>query len=174
MKATGVVRRIDDLGRIVIPKEIRRTLRIRDGEPLEIFVDKEVIGLKKYSPMESLKEMATSFVETISPLISSSILITDRDNIIAISSAHKRHLGDAISFELERMIDERETVVEKSPRQVSINGEYQEYAYAITPILVNGDSIGLVILFSKDKNLVEIDEKLATLVAQFLGKRIEE
>lgn len=173
MKATGVVRRIDDLGRIVIPKEIRRTLRIRDGEPLEIFVDKEIIGLKKYSPMEDLKELASSFVDTISPLIQSNILITDRDQIVAISNTYKNHLGESISKELERIIDEREMVVEKSFKKIE-GLDDQEYSYIISPILVNGDSIGLVILFSTMKPLSEIEEKLSILVSQFLGKRIEE
>ena len=83
MKTTGVVRRVDDLGRIVIPKDIRKSLRIRDGETLEFFVDKETISLKKFSTSEDLSEMAQSLLDTIHMTISKSIFVTDRDKVVA-------------------------------------------------------------------------------------------
>ena len=90
MKTTGVVRKIDDLGRIVIPKEIRRTLKIRDGESLEIFVDKEMIALKKYSTMEDLQEVTRKLLDAISNTTSKNIFVTDRDKVIAGSGELKK------------------------------------------------------------------------------------
>ena len=89
MKTTGVVRRIDDLGRIVIPKEIRRNLRIRDGESLEIFVEDEMIALKKYSSMNDLNDICKDLVNTINQVLLKNVLITDRDSVIAISGNNK-------------------------------------------------------------------------------------
>jgi AbrB family transcriptional regulator (stage V sporulation protein T) len=98
MKSTGVVRRVDDLGRIVIPKEIRRTLRIREGEALEIFVDNEDIILKKYSPMESIEDAAARYVDSFNQVIKHSVIVTDKDRVIAASgSLKKRYLGKQIT-----------------------------------------------------------------------------
>ena len=94
MKSTGVVRRVDDLGRIVIPKEIRRTLRIRDGESLEIFVDREMIALKKFSKMSDMNEVAQELVEIINATINKTVLITDRDRFIAGSGSLKKKYID--------------------------------------------------------------------------------
>ena len=105
MKTTGVVRRIDDLGRIVIPKEIRRTLRIHDGESLEIFVDNEIITLKKYSSLNELANVSKILVESINKEINKDIIITDRDNVIAASGVNKKkYMGKNISSYLENVI----------------------------------------------------------------------
>ena len=109
MKATGVVRRIDDLGRIVIPKEIRKTLRIREGDPLEIFTDKEgEIILKKYSPIGELTEFASQYAETLAKITGHIACISDKDTIIAVSGASKKeYLEKSVSAELEKLMQDK-------------------------------------------------------------------
>lgn len=176
MKTTGVVRRIDDLGRIVIPKEIRRTLRIRDGESLEIYVDKEMIALKKYSPMDDLEDISKAFVDAIYQSIQQNILVTDRDTFIAAAgNVKKKYIGKTISSYLEQAIEEREVIVQKSPKSIElVSGIDEEASFVIHPILVNGDSIGLVIILSSDKSITDLDEKIVQITSQFLEKHIEE
>ena len=112
MKATGIVRRIDDLGRIVIPKEIRRTLRIRESDPLEIFTDREgEIILKKYSPIGEMTTFARQYAESLSQVSGHAALIADRDQFIAVSGGYKPFLGKSISKQLEEKIAERETII---------------------------------------------------------------
>ena len=112
MKATGIVRRIDDLGRIVIPKEIRRTLRIRESDPLEIFTDREgEIILKKYSPIGEMTTFARQYAESLSQVSGHAALIADRDQFIAVSGGYKQFLGKSISKKLEEKITERETII---------------------------------------------------------------
>ncbi|WGI63321.1 stage V sporulation T C-terminal domain-containing protein [Escherichia coli] len=122
MKATGIVRRIDDLGRVVIPKEIRRTLRIREGDPLEIFVDRdgEVI-LKKYSPISELGDFAKEYADALFDSLGHSILICDRDTYIAVSgSSKKEYLNKSISDLLERTMDQRNSVLEDSKKEIQL------------------------------------------------------
>ena len=109
MRATGIVRRIDDLGRVVIPKEIRKTLRIREGDPLEIFTakDGEVI-LKKYSPIGELNEFSQEYAETLGEILGQGIVVTDLDSIIAVSKLPKKDYKEkSISNELEQLIENR-------------------------------------------------------------------
>ena len=176
MKSTGVVRRIDDLGRIVIPKEIRRTLRIREGESLEIYTEGEVVLLKKYSPMEDLGEISHELVNTISQYLPDNIMITDRDKIIAVTGTLKNnYLNKNISSFLEEKINNRETLVEKESSDIEfINGMKEKCSYVICPIITNGDAIGLVSIYSIDKEVTELEMKIASIVASFLGKHIEE
>ena len=176
MKSTGVVRRVADLGRIVIPKEIRRTLRIRDGESLEIFVDKEMIALKKFSKMTDLDEVAKQLVDIMSSVINKNVFITDRDKFIAGSgSMRKKYLNKNISKFLENIMRERKSIIEQNNHGIElIDLENENLSYIILPIIMNGDAIGLVIVLS-DKNDISLsDEKIATVVSQFLGKHIEE
>ena len=115
MKATGVVRRIDDLGRVVIPKEIRRTLRIKEGDPLEIFTEKagEII-LKKYSPIGELSEFASEYAETLTKTTGHIACITDKDTVIAVSGAPKKDLLEHnISIQLEKIMDDQEKYISK-------------------------------------------------------------
>ena len=115
MKSTGVVRRVDDLGRIVIPKEIRRTLRIRDGESLEIFVDREMIALKKFSTMTDMDDISKQLVDIVNTVTHQNVFITDRDNFIAGSgNLRKKYLNKPISKSLELIMKERKTIVESS------------------------------------------------------------
>lgn len=176
MKTTGVVRKIDDLGRIVIPKEIRRTLKIRDGESLEIFVDKEMVTLKKYSTMEDLQEVAKKLLDAISNTTSKNIFVADRDNFIAGSGDMKKKFSNqAISSYLEEVLRDCENVLSKEVKRIElISGVEGEYAYAVSPILAEGDAIGLVLILSKNQTITEEDLVMTSIVSQFLTKYVEE
>lgn len=180
MKATGIVRRIDDLGRVVIPKEIRRTLRIREGAPLEIYTGKdgEVI-FKKYSPVGELGEFAGDYAETLSKTSGYPICITDMDNVIAVSGVPKRELSDKkISADLERLMEEKTTFISRGDKkQVPvIEGSEKYSAGVIAPIIAEGDTIGSVVFFSHEQQpkMSEIEEKLAQSAANFLGRHMEQ
>ena len=175
MKSTGVVRRVDDLGRIVIPKEIRRTLRIRDGESLEIFVDREMIALKKFSKMTDMDEISKQLVDIANTVTGQNVFITDRDNFIAGSgNLRKKYLNKPISKTLEIIMKERTTVVEHSLHNIElVDSVPEKYAYVVSPVIMNGDAIGLVVIFS-EQNIGQVEEKMADVVSKFLGKHIEE
>lgn len=183
MKATGVVRRIDDLGRIVIPKEIRKVHRIKEGDPLEIFTDKEgEIILKKYSPIGELTEFASSYAETISKTTGHIACITDKDTVIAISGGSKKDfLEKNLSKELEEVIENKEVFKSKENNEIAIpitQNEGRERIYnsqVIYPIISDGDVIGSVILLSKEPNkkMGEIEFKVAQSAAGFLGNHLE-
>lgn len=180
MKATGIVRRIDDLGRVVIPKEIRRTLRIREGDPLEIFVDRdgEVI-LKKYSPIGELGDFAKEYAESLFESTNHTTMITDRDNIIAVAGGSKKeYLEKPIGSLIEDAMENRKTVVETNSGMVEIGRDNQESvsSFVIAPIVSSGDPIGTVILLSKDENtkMALMEQKMAETAAGFLGKQMEQ
>lgn len=184
MKATGIVRRIDDLGRIVIPKEIRRTLRIREGDPLEIYTDKEgEVILKKYSPIGEMSEFAVQFAESLSKTSGHISCISDRDSIIAVSGASKKDfIEKTLSQDLEKIIEDKATLVIKSsdekPIQIlSDDDSNKRYtSQVVVPIVSEGDPIGAVILLSTDPNahMGEVESKLAQSAAGFLGKQMEQ
>ena len=169
MKATGIVRRIDDLGRVVVPKEIRRTLRIREGDPLEIYTDREgQIILKKYSPVGELGEFARQYAESLAQTTGNVICITDRDQIIAVSGGSRKDmLMKPISTQLENLIEERENI--------TATREEEFQAQAISPIICEGDAIGSVIITTKEpkKHFGETEQKLTLSAAGFLGKQME-
>ncbi len=180
MKATGIVRRIDDLGRIVIPKEIRRTLRIREADPLEIYTDREgEIILKKYSPIGEMGTFAKQYAESMAQVSGHIALITDRDQFIAVSGGMKNLLGKSISRELEEKIDHRESVVatkgDRNFIQVSLEGDDFSHE-AISPIICEGDVIGSVILVEMDhkSKMGEVEQKLIQSAAGFLGRQMEQ
>jgi len=175
MKTTGVVRRIDDLGRIVIPKEIRKTLRIKDGESLEIFLDSDHIVLKKYSYLENIADFYKNYVEAIYSSIKENIMIIDRDQIVAASGEYKKkYLDQVISSYLENIIQTRSSVTEKDFVEFKITDTLSEQAsFSIFPIIANGDAIGAVVMFSKSHKMDEFDAKTVQIAAKFLGKYIE-
>ena len=183
MKATGVVRRIDDLGRIVIPKEIRKTLRIKEGDPLEIFTDREGgIILKKYSPIGELTEFATGYAETLAKTTGHIACITDKDTVIAVSGGAKKELLEQnISTELEKLMDDKEKYTSKENNDLAIpitkneNKERRYNSQVVYPIISDGDVIGTVILLSKDNNtkMSEVEQKVAQSAASFLGSQME-
>ena len=183
MKATGVVRRIDDLGRIVIPKEIRKTLRIKEGDPLEIFTDREgEVILKKYSPIGELSEFATEYAETLAKTTGHIACITDKDTVIAVSGTSKKEfLEQGISRDLERVMDDKEAYISKENNDVSIPVVQNEQtsrrnnSQVVYPIISDGDSIGSVILISKDTNtkMTDVEKKVVQSAASFLGSQME-
>lgn len=186
MKATGIVRRIDDLGRVVIPKEIRRTLRIREGDPLEIFVDRdgEVI-LKKYSPIGELGDFAKEYADSLYEAIGHTALIADRDTMIAVSGAPKKEfLNKPVGALVERVMEDRKTLVSNKPGDTKVRGsligddedENRFSAYVVAPIISGGDPIGAVIICSKeaDAQMTETEIKLAETAAGFLAKQMEQ
>lgn len=187
MKATGIVRRIDDLGRVVIPKEIRRTLRIREGDPLEIFVDRdgEVI-LKKYSPIGELGDFAKEYADSLYEAIGHIALIADRDTVIAVSGAPKKEfLNKAVGTLVERVMEERRTVLANKPAENKVHrgsliGDDEDdsrfTSEVVAPIVSGGDPIGAVILCSKEPDVVmgEMEVKLAETAAGFLAKQMEQ
>jgi AbrB family transcriptional regulator (stage V sporulation protein T) len=184
VKATGIVRRIDDLGRVVIPKEIRRTLRIREGDPLEIFTDKEgEVILKKYSPIGELGDFAAQYADSIYKTSGHITCISDRDTIIAVSGASKKEfLEKSLSMDLERVIEEKNTFVVKSSDDKSISiladeGSDRKYtSQVVSPIISEGDPIGAVLLLSTnpESQMGEVEAKLAQSAAGFLGKQMEQ
>lgn len=181
MKATGIVRRIDDLGRVVVPKEIRRTLRIREGDPLEIYTDTEgSIILKKYSPMGELGGFAKQYAEALSQIAGHLIAITDRDQVIAIAGGiRKEYLNKRISPQLESLMLERETLnTAKGSAPIAVTeGDEMEASVSqvIYPILSEGDVIGAVVIMGKDEKnrMSDTEQKLAGVAATFLGRQME-
>ncbi len=180
MKATGIVRRIDDLGRVVIPKEIRRTLRIREGDPLEIFTERdgEVI-FKKYSPIGELGDFASEYAETLSKTSGTPVLITDKDNVIAVSGAPRKELQEKrISDRLEQLMDEKRLFVMESdgsdPVPV-VDGADKYYAGVMAPIISEGDTIGTVVMVTDltGDGMGEVEQKLCQSAAGFLGRHME-
>ena len=165
MKATGVVRRIDDLGRVVIPKEIRKTLRIKEGDPLEIFTEKDGgIILRKYSPIGELTEFATGYAETLSK-----------------TTGHIAFIN--VSDELEQLMEDKEIYTSKDNSDLAMpitqsDKEKKDKIYnsqVVYPIISNGDTIGTVILLSKQSNIKmnEVEKKVAQSAATFLGSQME-
>lgn len=180
MKATGIVRRIDDLGRVVIPKEIRRTLHIRESDPLEIYTDREgQIILKKYSPMGEMTTFAKQYAESLAQVSGHVALIADRDQFIASAGGYKQLVNQSVSRQLEEKVNNREMILaSKGDRNfISIcdeaDSEYQHQV--IAPIICEGDIIGSVILLENDNRgkMGEVEQKLVLSAAGFLGRQME-
>ena len=179
MKATGIVRRIDDLGRVVIPKEIRRTMRIREGDPLEIYTSKdgEVI-FKKYSLLGGVDEFAAQLCETLSRTTGATVAVTDRDSVIAAAGAARRELsGKHISPQLEQIMEDRGIYrADNGERSVFVTESLDRCCASIAaPIISEGDALGLVVFVSAegDAPAGETEYKLAQTIAGFLGKHME-
>lgn len=173
MKTTGIIRRIDDLGRFVIPKELRRTLRIKNGESLEIFVEGEDIILKKYSPMESIEDAASKYVDSFSKVIKHSVIVTDKDKVIAASGIlKKKYLGKSISEFTERSIERRDSFVERQKSTFSFAQDVEDFGYySFSSIVCNSDTIGSVIIISVDAPIVDSDEKMAVILSKLLSEK---
>ena len=180
MKATGIVRRIDDLGRVVIPKEIRRTLRIREGDPLEIYTDREgEVILKKYSMIGDIGQFAKQYADALAQTTGYLIIVTDRDIIIAASSGVRKDMvGRHISRDLEKAAMERKIILSDNTKPDfckvtdDMDGDYIE---AVAPIICNGDAAGTIVFLSKNTERVfgETEQKKITVAASFLGKQME-
>lgn len=180
MKATGIVRRIDDLGRVVIPKEIRRTMRIREGDPLEIYTDKdgEVI-FKKYSPIGELSSYAQMFADTVNKTSTLAVAISDRDTIIAVAGIPKKDLSErTVSEALEKVMESRSQYVYKAGenKKAAVASGVDKYSAAvISPIVTEGDITGTVCLIMPETGAVPTDAeiKLCQTTAALLGRQLE-
>lgn len=182
MKATGIVRRIDDLGRVVIPKEIRRTMRIREGDPLEIYTDREgEVIFKKYSPIGELSNFAMQYADTLHKTGQISVLICDRDAVIASAGVPRKEYGDKkLSDEFERIIEKRSFYVwhEGTEKIKAIEDGSSHYVRCAMPIISNGDIIGAVASMLDDSIETgsinrDVESKLIQTAASFLGKQLE-
>ncbi len=179
MKATGIVRRIDDLGRVVIPKEIRRTLRIREGDPLEIYTEKDGgVIFRKYSPMRDLQDFAGQICEAMGKNTGHIAAVADRDSIIALSGAPRRELMDQRnSQDLENIMEQRKaySYTAGGVKLPVVEGTQKYFLGAAAPIVVQGDLMGCVMLLMDEKEQVpaEGDKKVVQSFAGFLGKQME-
>lgn len=184
MKATGIVRRIDDLGRVVIPKEIRRTLRIREGDPLEIFVDREgEVILKKYSPIGELGDFAQEYADSLHETTAHVAIICDRDVVVAVAGGQKKQWVDKPVPEVaERCMEGRKSLILPDPNdpKAAVTGDGGDNwgfsSMVIAPIIAEGDPIGAVVLGTTEANrrLGEMELKLAETAAGFLAKQMEQ
>ena len=187
MKATGIVRRIDDLGRIVIPKEIRRTLRIREADPLEIYTDREedrrqrqmcIRDRKKYSPIGEMTTFARQYAESLAQVSGHTVLIADRDQFIAAAGGCRNLIGKPLSREMEQQIESRQIVLatrgDRTFVQIAPEGVEEYVCEAISPINCEGDVIGAVVLLgqSKTPGMGEVERKLIQSASGFLGRQM--
>lgn len=180
MKATGIVRRIDELGRVVIPKEIRKTLRLSSGDPLEIYTDKDELLFKKYSPIKSIDGFADEFASALSDISGQVAAVCDTDTIIACRGA-KELTGKRISREIEKIMRDRRAIVINaedggSPVNLTSDGEKTSTAQVIAPVIASGDCIGACVLFTFESGarMKETDVKLAKMGADLLARRFSE
>lgn len=178
MKATGIIRKIDDLGRIVIPKEIRRTMRIREGDPLEIYTnrDGEVI-FKKYSLMEGVEDFAASTADTLSRSLGCICVVTDRDAVVAVAGGGRRELLERhLSPELEALLQTRRPYESDGSNPVPVTDVGDKYhVQTVCPILVEGDVVGSVGLLTAEEHTAAdpIASHMVQIFAAFLGKHLE-
>lgn len=171
----GIVRRIDDLGRIVIPKEIRNTLRIKNGDKLDIIAYDDRIILQKYSSIASCEDKVSDYVYAFSDVLGLNILVSDRDKIVASSSDGEcKYLNKEISDTLLRLIDSRDKFYSKQKSEISIiKGVKDNYYYVIVSIVSNSDANGCVIVYSEDRYLDMLEESSAIVLAKILSKHLE-
>ena len=183
MKATGIVRRIDELGRIVIPKEIRRTLRLREGDPVEIYTGENgEIVLRKHSVMGDLNEFALQFADSLAKAAGYPTCITDRDYVVAVSGVPKKEFsGKRITKQLEQAMEDRMTFIAPDQRTdffpiLEDVTKDKMMSFVGTPIISHGDPIGSVIMFSHDtkKSIGDTEAKLTQSAAAIIGKQLEQ
>ena len=182
MQDTGIIRRIDELGRVVIPKELRKKLRIREGDPLEIYTNKNEMVLKKYSPIMAISDHARSVAEGLTAVTGRACMITDTNTVIAVSSSRlEQFIDKEITLGIEKVIKERRTVISNvEENQVIIpiakDVESEFLSQIIVPIVANGDAYGAIILIDKNSTakFTQEDEKLVKLGASFLSKQFED
>ena len=176
MKSTGVIRRIDDLGRIVIPKEIRKNLRIKEGDNLEIFVNEEDVILKKYSLMNKISDISSDLTDSIYTFMKHSIFITDTDRIVAASGPLKKeYINKNISERLVDSIKRREKYLENHFKELDITGEKNiTCSYVISTIIAGGEAVGLILIVSSDEILGENEMQMASIASSFMTKYLEQ
>ena len=181
MKATGIVRRIDELGRVVIPKEIRRTLRIKEGDPLEIFTDRDELMLKKYSPIASLERFSKATARSLGDLSGKLAVICDTDGVLhAFGDGKKEFDGKGLSQEMDKILKERRSYIANANEggdvlPITSGGEIGVTAQVIVPIISGGDCLGAVVILSKEEGarLDANEMNLARLTADILAHQFE-
>ncbi|SFJ64514.1 AbrB family transcriptional regulator, stage V sporulation protein T [Paenibacillus sp. UNC496MF] len=182
MKATGIVRRIDDLGRVVIPKEIRRIMRLRDGDPIEIFANGDgSISMKKYQAIGNMADFAKEYAESLFESTGHYVLITDMDNVVAVGGLKRPYLPDEIGPTIRDAMESRRSTLKFNGDQVFYAVEFtagnkeQVAAYVMTPIIVDGGSVGCIVIFSREHatGLGTMELKMAETAASFLAKQLE-
>lgn len=184
MRATGIVRRIDELGRVVIPKEIRRTLRIREGDPLEIFTDHDgEVVLKKYSPIGEIAAIAKDYTDSLYRTLGHIALISDRDAVVSASGANKReYIEKALSPEVDQILQSRQLQLlnlASGARMIPVTSDDHADAYSaqiVAPILADGEIIGSLILLSRESGtqMSDVDQKVAETTASIVGRQMEQ
>ena len=177
MKATGIIRRIDDLGRIVIPKEIRKNLRIKEGDNLEIFVQGEEVILKKYSMMNKINDLAQELTDAVYTFMKHSIFITDTDQIVAGSGPLKKeYINTNISEYIVESIKRRDKMVQNHFKELKISKDKDiiTCSYVMSTILVNGEAVGMILIVSEDNKLSESEMQIASIVSSFMTKYLEQ
>ena len=167
MKQTGVTRKIDELGRIVIPKEIRKNLGIRDGESLEIYTSDYSIILKKYYEVKKLEDVCDKLCEMIKNIYDVNILITDREKVV--SSSISNYKDKLLDKDLIELIDERELLISDKLLTKKIGNDEVYGYYTVVPIVASSDSLGLVIIVDEVKTY----ERLAKLVAKIVVDKVD-
>ncbi len=176
MKATGIIRRIDDLGRVVIPKEIRKNLRIKEGDNLEIFVVNEDIILKKYSMMNKINDLAQELTDAIYTFMKHSIFITDTDQVVAASGPlKKKYLNKNISDFITESIKRRDKILENHFKELNfIEDGKLSCSYVLSTILVNGEATGMILIISEEEKMSEAEMQMAGIVSSFMTKYLEQ
>jgi len=184
MRATGIVRRIDELGRVVIPKEIRRTLRIREGDPLEIYTDHDgEVVLKKYSPIGEISAIAKDYTDSLYRTLGHITCICDRDAVVSISGTNRKELMEKpLSSDVDQILQSRQTSImnlTSGDRMLPVTGDDKADQYTaqlITPILSDGEIIGGLILLSREtgSHMTDIDQKVAETTATIVGRQMEQ
>ena len=176
MKATGIIRRIDDLGRIVIPKEIRKNLRIKEGDNLEIFVQNEEVILRKYSMMNKINDLALELTDAIYTFMKHSIFITDTDRVVAASGPlKKKFINRNISNFITESIKRREKMLQNHFKELNfVEEENITCSYVMSTILVNGEAAGMIFIISEEEKLGESEMQMASIVSSFLTKYLEQ
>ena len=171
--STGIIRRIDELGRIVIPKEIRKNLRIKTGDNLEVYLDGDTIVLKKFSQIESLENVSVDYVEAFNQIIKHNIIVTDRDKVIAVAGPlKKKYLNKEINEFMERSIERRDSFNEKHKKDFNIvEGEVENGYYSFASIVSNGDAIGSVMIISTDTPITDVEDKMVVILSKLLSQK---
>ncbi len=176
MKTTGVIRRIDELGRIVIPKEIRKNLRIKDGENIEILIDNDNVILKRFSEMNRLKEVAYDLVESIHALLKKDVIICDSDVFIAATGNLKKEIIEKqISNQLIDYLQNRTNITDSNEKILYlVNNNFINCNYCLSTIISNGDALGMIIVLSETEKIQEEDNRICQFASNFLSKMLED
>ena len=171
MKATGILRRIDELGRVVIPKEIRKVMKMREGEELEIYTTEEEVVLKKYSELSSMENFSRAVASAIRKASGRAVAVVDCDKVIASEGRGVPALGEGIAEELRSIIESRRKTTLTEEKCLSF-GDEKVRGQIVLPILAAGDLFGALIL-SSDEPLTKADEQLTQMGAHFLEEQID-